>query len=92
MRFITLDVNNTVTSIRDADKIVSGEIQSEVGELGQIMKSDGSFITPAREVVIVETTEQKIERLEQQVQQDNLILFDVLATIYEELLASKGSV
>jgi len=40
----------------------------------------------------VETTEQKIERLEQQVQSDNLIMMEVLATIYEELLASKGSV
>ena len=39
-----------------------------------------------------ETTEQKIERLEQQVQQDNLILFDVLATIYDEVQSLKGSV
>jgi hypothetical protein len=39
-----------------------------------------------------ETAEQKIARLEQQIQADNLVTFEVLATIYEELLAQKGSV
>jgi hypothetical protein len=46
----------------------------------------------------IETIDEKIARLEQnnqelkaQVEQDNLIQFEVLATIYEELLASKGS-
>jgi hypothetical protein len=39
-----------------------------------------------------ETLVEKITRLEQQVMQDNLVTFEVLATIYEELLASKGSV
>lgn len=38
-----------------------------------------------------ETLEQKVVRLEQQIQQDNLIQFEVLATIYEEIL-NKGSV
>jgi hypothetical protein len=33
-----------------------------------------------------ESVEEKIERLEQQIQQDNLIQFEVLATIYEELV------
>lgn len=33
-----------------------------------------------------ETIEQKIDRLERQIQQDNIIQFEVLATIYEELL------
>jgi hypothetical protein len=42
--------------------------------------------------VLQETLEQKIDRLELQRQSDNLTQFDVLATIYEELLISKGSV
>lgn len=33
-----------------------------------------------------ETLEQKIDRLEMQIQLDNIIQFEVLATIYEELL------
>ena len=39
-----------------------------------------------QENVITETLEQKVERLEKQRQADNLTQFDVLATIYEELL------
>jgi hypothetical protein len=39
-----------------------------------------------------ETLEEKIARLEQQIQENTLIQFDVLATIYEELLKLKGSV
>jgi len=47
---------------------------------------------PVKPLPPQETAEQKIERLEQQVQSDNLIMMEVMATIYEELLASKGSV
>lgn len=38
-----------------------------------------------------ETLEETIARLEHQIQQDNIVTFEVLATIYEELL-NKGSV
>lgn len=51
MRFITLDENNKVKRIREADEIVDGEIQSDTGELGQIMQPDGTFITPEPESV-----------------------------------------
>jgi hypothetical protein len=37
-----------------------------------------------------ETLEEKIARLEQQIQNDTLVQFDVLATIYEELLTLKS--
>ena len=46
MRFITLDEMNTVIGVRNGDSIVLGEVQSDLGELGQIMQTDGSFITP----------------------------------------------
>jgi len=46
MRFITLDGNSKVMAIREAATIVDGEIQSDTGELGQIMQPDGTFITP----------------------------------------------
>lgn len=93
-RFIRINrVNNVIIGIRYGEKITEGEIESEKGEIGQILQKDGTFVTP--EVNIPEPQEtavQKIERLELQVQQDNLILFDVLATIYDELLTLKGSV
>lgn len=49
MRFITLDENNKVKLVREADQIVDGEIQSDIGEIGQIMKPDGTFVWPEPE-------------------------------------------
>lgn len=46
MRFIRLDEKNKIISIRYGKFIADGEIQSDVGELGQIMQKDGSFIDP----------------------------------------------
>lgn len=43
-RFIRLDMNNKVIGVRTAQTIVDGEIESETGELGQIMQPDGTFI------------------------------------------------
>lgn len=43
--------------------------------------------TPAPKV---ETSEEKLDRLEKQIQEDNLLTYDVLATIYEELLTLKA--
>lgn len=46
MRFILLDSNNVVISIREGKEISPGEIQSNIGENGQIRQSDGTFIWP----------------------------------------------
>lgn len=43
-RYITLNENNKVISIRYGSEAVEGEIQSDVGEIGQIMQPDGTFI------------------------------------------------
>lgn len=61
MRFITLDTNNKVTSIRTGNTIVTGEIQSDTGKLDQILQPDGTFITP--EVIPVTPTPTVEERL-----------------------------
>lgn len=45
-RFIRLDANNKVVGDRWGTSIVDDEVQSETGEIGQIMQADGSFITP----------------------------------------------
>lgn len=88
MRFIRLDENNRVISIRYGPSIVDGEIQSDTGELGQIMMPDGTFIDPEPEQIpSQETIEEKLERLEQQLQETTLIQYDALATIFEEIIA-----
>ena len=46
MRYIRLDENNRIITVRIGAEIVSGEIESEFGECGDIMQPDGSFITP----------------------------------------------
>lgn len=50
-RFITLK-DNKVISIRNGSKIVPGEIESEKGNLGQLLQSDGSFIDDPIEIAI----------------------------------------
>lgn len=76
-----------IVSVRHGSSILENEIQNDTGDLGQVMQDDGTFITPSiNPTEPHETIEQKIERLEKQVSQDNLVLFEVLATIYEELL------
>ena len=87
-RYITLDENNKVVSIRQGISIVDGEIQSNIGEIGQIMQEDGIFIDdPTPPPTPQPTIEEQIAELKQ----DNLILMDVLATMYEDMLA-KGTV
>lgn len=44
MRYIILSENKKVISIRHGESMIDGEIQSELGEIGQIMQTDGSFI------------------------------------------------
>ncbi|WEG18479.1 hypothetical protein PQ478_08350 [Alkalihalophilus pseudofirmus] len=87
MRLIKMNSKNEVISLRYGSSIVGGEIESETGEIGQIRLGDGTFINPEPKTVkYQETLEEKIERLERQIQQDNITNFEVLATIYEELL------
>ena len=52
-RYIRLNENNVVVGIRYGSEIVEGEIESDIGELGQIMQPDGTFVNlepePTRE-------------------------------------------
>ena len=50
-KYIILDENNEVKNIRFGTSIVDGEIESDIGEIGQVMQPDGSFITPETEPV-----------------------------------------
>lgn len=55
-RFITLDENKVIVGIRMAGSILDGEIESEIGNIGQIMQKDGTFITPEPEPTAPQTT------------------------------------
>jgi len=64
MRFIRLDENNKVVGIRIGKKIVDGEIQSDIGELGQIMQPNGTFTDPEPESATPQPTlEDKVNYL-----------------------------
>ena len=63
-RYIVLNENNIVTSERFGPEIAKGEIQSDIGEIGQIMQPDGIFITPEPELIIpTPTLEDKVNYL-----------------------------
>lgn len=67
MRVITLDANNKVIGIKSIGEnyeLDENELVSDIGELGQIMKSDGTFIDPESEPVsLTPTIEDKINFL-----------------------------
>ena len=63
-RFIELDKDNKVISVRIGTEIVLGEVESDIGDIGQIMQSDGTFIdAPIEEAVSQITLEDKVNYL-----------------------------
>ena len=63
-RFIKIDEKTKqIISIRYGSEIVAGEIESELGELGQIMQEDGTFITPEPIIDNSPTIEDKVNYL-----------------------------
>ena len=90
MRVIEIDpVSKTVTQVKyvnDDYTLSANEQKNEQGEIGQ-RYVDGEFIdVPIGPQQPVESTEEKIARLEQQVMNDNLIVMETLASIYEEII------
>lgn len=82
-RYICVNSDKKVISVRYGVSMALGEIQSDIGESGQIMLEDGTFINDPNEYIEIKPT------LEEQIislQQDNLILMDALASVYEQLL------
>lgn len=89
MRIVTLDENNKVVgvkNVRDDYSVGENELISDVGECGQILQPDGTFIddpTPPPEA------KPSLEEQVAQLKEDNLILMDALATVFEELLITQ---
>jgi len=76
MRFITLDGGSKVISARDGASIVEGEIQSDTGEIGQIMQPDGTFITPEP------VPPQPPQPTNQEIQDNLMVIMNGLTDIY----------
>lgn len=89
-RFILVDEKNFVIGVRFGKEPVEAEIQSEYGEVGQRYEN-GQFIdVPIGPQEPVESMEEKIARLEQQLMNDNLVLMDALAMTYEEVMLMRS--
>jgi hypothetical protein len=89
MRVITLDVNKKIISVKtvlDGYILQANDIETGLGEMGQIQQLDGSFINDTTLIIppVKEPTNKEL-------QDNQLILMDVLATMYEDMLA-KGTV
>ena len=84
MRYIRLDEDNRIITVRIGAEIVPGEIESDFGECGDIMQPDGSFITPDPPPITPQPTIAEL-------QENQLILMDAIATLYETILGSGGA-
>lgn len=79
-RYIILNSENVVMSTRTGNSIVEGEIKSDLGECGQVLQMDGTFITLATAPVVEKPSlEAQLAELKEQ----NLILMDAVATLCE---------
>lgn len=78
IRFITLDENKIVRAIRWGKTIVKGEIQSDIGEVGQVQQADGSFITPT-------PIPQPIPITLEELYQNQLTVMNAIADLYSAL-------
>lgn len=78
MRFIILDENKKVISVRYGASIVDGEIQSDLGENGQIQQADGSFVTPT-------PAPQPAPITLEELQANQLTIMNAIADLYSSL-------
>lgn len=82
MRFIILDKNNIVISVRHGKEILDGEIESELGEINQKMLADGTFVNVKPVPVEPQpTTEDRLEAIEA------TVAYNQLQTEYLVILA-----
>jgi hypothetical protein len=74
-RYILLDSNNKVKAERYGPTIVEGEIESEIGEVGQIMQDDGTFID---DLTPIEQPPSRMDLMQEQIDQLTIMLGDAL--------------
>lgn len=85
-RYILLE-NQTVVATRVGHAIADGEIQNDVGELGQILQGDGTFTTPPVQPAVSKST---LEEEVKQLKHDNLMILEVISSTFKEVLNIKA--
>lgn len=83
MRAITLDANKKVISVKtvgDTYVLETNDIETELGEIGQIQQSDGSFIDDPTPIIpsIPQPTNQEIA-------DNQLIIMSAMADLYDAI-------
>lgn len=82
MRVITLDINKIIISVKNVGNnymLQENEIETNLGETGQIQQEDGTFITPPPvEVTPQPTLEDKIAELND----NQLTIMSAIADLY----------
>lgn len=86
MRFMLLR-DNKVRSVRFGKIIVKGEIQSDLGELGQLLREDGTFIDDIKDLE-EQTKSNRISELKELISNKKLLDMDCIVeqTELKELL------
>lgn len=89
MRVLTLE-DGIIVSVKymtPSYVLLGNELVSDEGELGQRIHEDGTFEdVPVEPIEPQPTLEEKLARMERQLEEQGLVQLEVLATIYEELL------
>lgn len=91
-RFISLNDNNKIITTRCGNKAVKGEISSELGEIGQIMQEDGTFINDPLDTLKAELAEvnsqmdEKIKELSDAKTLGDTALIDSITAEYDALV------
>jgi len=87
MRIITLDSNNKIISIKNVGNsyvLETNDIETNLGEMGQVMQSDGSFLDDTTPIIppIIQPTNQEIsDRLTNIEDSQDLMLLKLEAVI-----------
>jgi hypothetical protein len=63
MKFLTIK-NNKIIGIRYGNEIINGEIESGIGELGQILLEDGTFIDDPQDIIDQQNAEKESKKRE----------------------------
>ena len=74
MRFITLK-DNKITAIRSGKTIVDGEIQSNLGKIGQLLQKNGTFIDDINDIE-KQTKSMRIAELKELISNKKLLDMD----------------
>ena len=79
------EVDENLILINELDVLLGSTYNRETGEFTPPESQNGPE-QPAEPVQPIETIEEKLARMERQIEEQSIVQLEVLATIYEELL------